>query len=225
MMDRKLASLLALAVTLLSSSVAYADPLPEEGLGMPRDLSEYGHRIDWLISVTNWFVVILFVIMVVWMVAAVVKHNKDHEADYDHGDSKRHVGVAMGISALIFFVVDGNLWFNSTLDVNTLYWNFAEVEKKPDAVRIEINAHQWAWDARYPGPDGRFGTADDFTTLNDVRVPRGQPILMQLASADVIHSLFLPNLRIKQDATPGMINRMWFQAKKEGEVDCQKPSH
>lgn len=222
---RRLSTMTAAVVALLASAAAWAAPVPEDGWGLPRDVSRDGHRIDWLINVTNAFTILLFVIMVVWMLYAVVKHNKDHKAEYDHGDSKHHVAVAMGISALIFFVVDGNLWFNSTVDVNTVFWNFEEGEKHPDAVRIEINAHQWAWDARYAGPDNKFNTADDIVTLNDVRVPKGVPVMFQIASTDVIHSFYLPNLRIKQDAMPGMINRMWFVAEETGEFDIGCAQH
>lgn len=209
----------------LASAVAFADPIPEDGWGLPRDVSRDGHRIDWLINVTNAFTILLFVIMCAWMAYAVLKHNKDHKAEYDHGDSKHHIAIAMGVSALIFFVVDGNLWFNSTVDVNTVYWNFAEGEKHPEAVRIEINAHQWAWDARYAGPDQKFNTADDVVTLNDIRVPKGVPILFQIASTDVIHSFYFPNMRVKQDAMPGMITRLWFVPTETGEFDIGCAQH
>ncbi|MSP26061.1 MAG: cytochrome C oxidase subunit II [Myxococcales bacterium] len=207
-------------------SLAYADPIPETSIwGLPRDASVDGHRIDWLINVTNVFVGILFVIMCVWMVYSAVKHNEKHKAEYDHGDSKHHIAVAMGVSAVIFFVVDGNLWFNSTIDVNTTFWNHAAAEKHPEAVLIELNAHQWAWDARYAGEDGKFNTADDVVTLNDIRVPKGVPIVFQIASTDVIHSFYLPNFRVKQDAMPGMITRMWFTAKDAGEFEIGCAQH
>jgi len=214
------------SAVLATAGFAFADPIPETTIwGLPRDASAEGHRVDWLIKTTNGFVILLFVVMCVWMALAVVKHNKDHKADYDHGDSKHHIAIAMGVSAVIFFVVDGNLWFNSTIDVNSTFWNHQAVEKDPNAVRIEINAHQWAWDARYAGPDGKFNTKDDVVTLNDVRVPVGSPVLLQLAATDVIHSFYLPNFRIKQDAAPGMVNRMWFKAKDTGEFDIGCTQH
>ena len=70
-------------------------------------------------------------------------------------------------------------------------------------MRVEVNAHQWAWDVRYAGPDGKFNTQDDIVTLNDMRVPVGVPVVLQLASSDVMHSFSLPNFRVKQDAVPG----------------------
>jgi cytochrome c oxidase subunit 2 len=213
------------AIATLSTSLAFAAPVPESGIGLPRDVSVEGHRIDWLIKMTMGFVTILFVVMCVWMVWACLKHNEGHTAEYDHGDARHQIRFAAGLSALIFFVVDGNLWFNSTMDVNQVFWNFDGAEAKPDALRIEVNAHQWAWDARYAGADGKFNSKDDIVTLNDIRVPVNTPVIIELASADVIHSFYLPNLRIKQDAMPGMINRMWFEAKETGEFDIGCAQH
>jgi cytochrome c oxidase subunit 2 len=216
--------------TMLATLLAALPPKTETGFGMPFDASVDGHRIDWLINVTSIFVVILFVIMCIWMVFACLKHNEKHTAEYDHGTSKHAVTVALSISAAIFFIVDGNLFVNATLDLSKAFWNHADAEEMAGALRIEVNAHQWAWDARYAGPDGKFSThdepsADDIVTLNDIRVPVDTPILIQLASVDVIHSFYLPNFRIKQDAMPGMINRLWFRAKETGEFDIACAQH
>ncbi len=204
---------------------ALAEPQPEAGIGLPRDVSLDGHRIDWLIEITMIFCAILFVIMVIWMWYACVRHNANHEAEYEHGTSRHHVTVALVISALIFVVVDGNLFYHSTKDLGEAFWNFGHAEGHKDAVRIEVNAHQWAWDARYSGPDGQFNTPDDIVTLNDVRVPVDTPVIIQLASTDVIHSFYLPNLRQKQDAIPGMINRFWFEATVAGDYEIACAQH
>ena len=57
---------------------------------------------------------------------------------------------------------------------------------------------------RYPGPDGMFATPDDVTTINQLHIPLGQPVLIHLRSKDVIHSFFVPLMRFKQDAVPGL---------------------
>jgi cytochrome c oxidase subunit 2 len=215
----------AAAGALLTAWAAGAGPVPETGIGLPRDVSAEGHRIDWLIKVTGGFTAILFVIMCVWMAIAVTKHNKDHKAEYDHGNAKKQVRFAMTLSALIFFVVDGNLWVNSTMDVNNVFWNFDMVEKDPSTLRIEVNGHQWAWDFRYAGADKKFTTQDDIVRMNELRVPVDTPILMNIAAADVIHSFYLPNLRLKQDAMPGMINKMWFKSTQVGEFDIGCAQH
>src|SRR4030095_12649110 len=60
---------------------------------------------------------------------------------------------------------------------------------------------------------------------NELRVPVDTPIIMNIASADVIHSIYLPNLRIKQDAMPGMMNKMWFKSAQTGEFDIGCAQH
>jgi cytochrome c oxidase subunit 2 len=194
----------------------------ETGYDMPRDVSLDGHRVEWLINITMVFLIILFVVMIIWMAIAIFKHNKDHQAVYDHGDAKNQIAIALAISAVIFVVVDGNLYVNAMIDLDEVFWNFTDVENDPNTVKIEVNAHQWAWDARYAGPDGKFNTKDDIVTLNDIRIPVDRPVYLQLSSTDVIHAFNLPNFRIKQDVVPGNITPMWFQALETGlfEVSC-----
>jgi cytochrome c oxidase subunit II len=222
---KKVVSTALSAAALFAADVAFAKPQGEAGWSLPRDISTHGHEVDWLINITMVFLTILFVIMCIWMAIACLKHNKDHAAEYDHGDSKHSVKTALSLSALIFFVVDGNLWYDSTVDVNGLFWNFEKVEADPNTLRIEVNARQWIWDARYAGPNGTFNDDDDALVTNEIRVPVDTPVYLQLASPDVIHSFYLPNLRIKQDATPGQINKMWFQASKTGEYDIACAQH
>jgi len=202
-----------------------AAPLEGHGWGMPHDASLDGWRIDDLINETSVFVILLFAIMVAWMLWAVFRHGRRHTARFDHGASRRSIAVAVGIALAIFFVVDGHLFVNSILVWRNVFGNFAMAEAQPDAVRIEINAHQWAWAARYAGTDGKFGTQDDIVTLNDVTVPQGVPVIFQVASIDVLHSFNIPNMRVKMDAVPGMINRVWFTAKETGQFDIGCAQH
>jgi cytochrome c oxidase subunit II len=213
------------ALALGLSATAFATPLGNDGWGLPPDASVDGYRIDWLIHTTMFFVVVLFVIMVIWMVSACVRFGSKHTALYEHGDGTKQIRTALLISAAIFVIVDGNLFFNSMKDIGQTFWNFEYAEAQPNAVRIEIDAHQWAWNARYAGPDGKFNTADDIVTLNDIRVPEGAPIIFELNSTDVIHSFYLPNFRTKQDAMPGMVNKLWFRAKQTGEFDIGCAQH
>jgi cytochrome c oxidase subunit 2 len=98
--------------------------------------------------------------------------------------------------------------------------------RTPDKETIEVHAHQFAWNFRYPGPDGRFGRTgiefisdaggnpvgidpndaagkDDIVTAT-LRVPAGRDVLLLLHSRDVIHDFFVRELRTKQDIVPGM---------------------
>ena len=134
---------------------------------MPPDASLDGHRIDWLLHITNFFAAVLFLIMVIWMLLAVVKHGRDHKAEYDHGNSRHSMIVACSISVFIFLIVDGNLFYHSVVDLDEAFWNWDKVEgSKP--LRVEINARQWAWQFRYPGDDDIFNTQDDIITFNEL---------------------------------------------------------
>jgi cytochrome c oxidase subunit 2 len=98
--------------------------------------------------------------------------------------------------------------------------------RSPDKETIEVHAHQFAWNFRYPGPDGRFGRTgiefisdaggnpvgidpsdpagkDDIVTAT-LRIPAGRDVLLLLHTRDVIHDFFVRELRTKQDIVPGM---------------------
>jgi cytochrome c oxidase subunit 2 len=192
---------------------------------LPHDASVYGWRVDWLLASTSVFVLIMFLATVVWIAWACLRHGHRHQAEYDQGSARSAIIKAVLLSAVIFAVVDGNLLVNGLADIDDVFWNIDRANADPRAVRIEVNAHQWAWDVRYAGPDGTFGTADDVVTLNDVRVPVGTPVVIELASTDVIHSFSLPNFRVKQDAVPGTITRLWFSAKELGQFDIACAQH
>lgn len=193
---------------------------------MPHDASLHGWKTDRLINMTLVFVTILFAIMVVWLLSACFLHSeKKHRAEHTDGTSRRWTAAKLLVSAVIFLGVDGNLFVNSTMDLSQTIWNFKGALAHPRAVRIELNARMWAWQARYAGPDAQFNTRDDVVVLNDLKVPVDAPVVFQIASTDVLHSLYIPNLRVKQDAVPGTVNWAWFQAKETGEFEIGCAQH
>ena len=84
-------------------------------------------------------------------------------------------------------------------------------------LELLVTAKQFEWNVTYPGADGRLETGDDFVKRNRLDLPVGRNIVITLRSEDVIHSFFLPNFRVKQDAVPGMSIPLWFQATQTGE--------
>jgi cytochrome c oxidase subunit 2 len=80
--------------------------------------------------------------------------------------------------------------------------------RQTPALTIEINAHQWWWEARYD--DGN--PADVFITANELHIPVHTPVEIELASADVLHSFWVPQLAGKTDVVPGQTNHMWIEA-------------
>lgn len=188
----------------------------------PTDISVEGHRADSLFYSTTVLLLILFVILVILLFVPAFLHREGskHKVHYHPGNAPRDLTIATLISATIFFVVDGNLLYNSYVDIKEVWWNYREGE--PGITRVQIMPQQWAWRFRLPGNDGEFNTADDIVTFNELHVPKDTRVAAQLKSRDVIHSFFLPNVRQKQDANPGAVTRMTFTPTQAGtyEVVC-----
>ncbi|HKT65883.1 MAG TPA: cytochrome c oxidase subunit II, partial [Burkholderia sp.] len=83
---------------------------------------------------------------------------------------------------------------------------------RPPALTIEVTAHDWWWAVRYPDDAG--GTA--FVTANEIHIPAGEPVAVELKSADVIHAFWVPQLAGKTQTIPGQTNRQWLQADRPG---------
>ena len=84
---------------------------------------------------------------------------------------------------------------------------------------VLVKARQFGWEFHYAGDDGIVETADDLYVEGLLVVPRGENVVLQLESRDVIHSFFVPELRLKQDVVPGMSQFAWFNSNQTGEVD------
>jgi cytochrome c oxidase subunit II len=154
------------------------------------------------------------------VVALLFHRGRNRTAHYTHGNRPRDRLPALIAGALVLFGIDAVALVRSTARLREGMWRYPDGD--PLATRIEVTAQQWAWTFRYPGADGLFETPDDIVTLNDLRVPIGKPVYVQLTSKDVIHSMYLPNFRTKIDAVPGTITRMWFQPTEVGvyEIGC-----
>jgi cytochrome c oxidase subunit II len=84
-----------------------------------------------------------------------------------------------------------------------------EIAERPDnPVEVTVTGHQWWWEFEYK---------DGPVTANELHIPVGRPVLFTLRSADVIHSFWVPKLGGKQDAVPGRVIKMTYEAPKEGE--------
>ena len=87
-------------------------------------------------------------------------------------------------------------------------WVFYDLHEVPaGAEEISVIGKQWMW---------KFQHADGNRELNELHVPLGRPIKLIMTSQDVIHSLFVPAFRIKQDVLPGRYTYTWFEASKAG---------
>lgn len=188
----------------------------------PKDVSLDGYRIDNVIQYTDFVIGAYFSIVILTLGYFIIRYRASlgKGAFYDHGNKMKNVLVTGGLGLFVFLSVDAVIETISFKDLREAFWNFPKGE---NVLKIEVLPQQFAWNFRYAGPDDKFGTLDDIVpTQNHLHIPKDTPILLQLASWDVIHSFYLPNFRIKQDATPGMITSLWFQANQKGnfEIAC-----
>jgi cytochrome c oxidase subunit 2 len=174
--------------------------------------SDYGYRFTdmfWLITILTS---VSFGVVVLLLVIPVLRHRErpGRRASFDHGTSLHDKRLTAFISVAIFIVLDAWVLVIAMTDLREAYWAFPDVED-PQTYRVEVLAQQWAWNFRTPGVDGEFGTADDILSINELVVPKDRPVSLNLTSKDVIHALFLPEMRLKRDVNPGSINRVWFK--------------
>jgi len=116
--------------------------------------------------------------------------------------------------------VEGSLWIEITwtviptiLVLFMFYWGyegFRMMRKAPEgAMEVKVTARMWTWDFQYSS--GRHS--------DELMLPVGQPVKLRLNSLDVLHSLFIPAFRVKEDAVPGQETMLWFIPEQEGVFD------
>ncbi len=199
--------------TLLAAAAGRAGELPR-WLQLPEGVSSYSARIDGMFRLILWITGVVFVIVEAMLLFFLFKyrHREGKKATYTHGNNRIEV-IWTIIPALICVVL-------ALLSRRT--WADIKQNMPANAMPIEITGEQFSWTIRYPGVDGRFGTPDDIVSLNQLHFPVGRPVVATLRSKDVIHSFFLPEFRVKQDAVPGMSTRIWFDGMRTGhwEIAC-----
>ena len=176
---------------------------------LPEGFSTVSGEIDFLYYVILWITGVVFVGTEALLIYFLVRyrHVEGRKAAFDHGSTRVEVVWTM----IPLFIVFGIGIASKGV------WDRVKREVPPGGLEVIVTARQFEWNVTYPGPDGAFGTADDFTTLNALHAPEDRPVVLTLRAQDVIHSFFIPEFRIKQDALPGKDITVWFEAVQPGE--------
>jgi cytochrome c oxidase subunit 2 len=181
---------------------------------LPENVSTYGNDIDRLFYLIYYITGATFLLVAVTMVAFLILYRKreGRRARYTHGNTTLEI-IWTIVPAVILVVLSF---------MSQATWGNIKGHMPPADVHVQVTAKQFNWEVTYPGPDRKLGTEDDLEMENEVHVPVNKVILVHLKSKDVIHSFFLPNFRLKQDAVPGREIQAWFQATKPGryELPC-----
>ena len=178
---------------------------------LPENVTSFGRDIDWLFGLIYAITGITFILVTVTFLSFLViyRDRPGRQARYTHGNTSLEI-IWTVVPSLILVVL-------TFLSVPA--WSKIKMTMPATDVVIEITAKQFNWQVRYPGPDGKFGTDDDTMLLDEMHVPIGKPIRVNLKSQDVIHSFFVPQFRIKQDAVPGREIGVWFDVMKPGKYE------
>lgn len=182
----------------------------------PEIISSDGAHFDWLfgyVTAGTFFYFILMILGVVWFTFA-YREKRGSKAYYTDGHKEHKVTLFFDI--LFFVTLDVVLIYFSVVDTQKY---FMEAPTGKDVVRVQVMPQQWMWNFRYTGNDGEFGTADDIVTTNEMWVPKGKTVSLQIKSKDVIHGFMVPEIRRQMDALPGTITRMWFEIIKTGDFE------
>ncbi len=215
----------------LLTVVIWLIPILAVALGARRWLpplaSEHGAGIDRMIGYLLLTVGSLFVVGHAILGYFVWRFGRGGRVTYRLADPKVERRWSLVPVVLMTLIAEGGV-FALGLPVWAKFYGTAA---PADAITVEVTAEQFAWNVRYPGEDGRFGRTDprlisldnplgldktdpaardDIVLLNDLRLPVNRPARIRLRSKDTLHSFFLPNLRVKQDAVPGMTIEIWF---------------
>jgi cytochrome c oxidase subunit 2 len=203
---------------------------------MPELASRHGGGIDKMLSyllLTTGGLLLVGHITLAWFI---FRFSGRDEVSYRMAPPKAERAWGLALGLVMTVIAEGGVL---ALGLPVFQEYFAS-EPPADAVTVEVTGEQFAWNVRYAGPDGVFGRTDaklvdvtnplgidpddpkgrdDLLELNNIYLEVDRATEVILLSKDVLHSFFLPHLRVKQDAVPGMRIPIWFMPTKEGKFE------
>lgn len=203
-------------------------PVPGLNWWLPVGASSYSNEIDLLYYAILWLVTFFYVLTEAILVYNMFRFaGPDRKAQFTHGSHKLEM-VWTAVPAVILIlvaVVQISVW----ADIKYPTHLQDKIAKGESFLQVEIAARQWEFRIRYPSPDRLKGwdaaasaaeedykkrlpeRHDDVFGVNDLHVWKGQKVLVFLKTRDVGHAIFIPNIRVKQDALPGKTIPVWFE--------------
>jgi cytochrome c oxidase subunit 2 len=199
---------LALLVPLLLLLSACASNAPQDTLEPEGPIAR---KIDNLVNPVFIIAAVVFVLVEFGVVYLVLRFRQRKDDDPDelpgqtHGNTKLEIGWTVLPALLLGFVAFATL---ATL--------FDITNTKDDGLTVQVTGQQWWWEFTYDSNgDGKF-TDEDVLTANDLVIPAGENVGLEITSRDVIHSFWIPTLNGKKDAVPGRRHPLTINADEPG---------
>ena len=197
--------------------------------GLPLNASIQGEYVDNANVLMHWLMLILFFGWGTFFIVSLIRFRASKNKTADYTGVKSHMSSLLEAAVAIIEII---ALFGFSYPVWAYRVN--DIPDYRDAENIRVVAQQFAWNIHYPGEDGLFGTtrsdlvdeqdnpigldrgspnaSDDFYTINQLHIPVHKTIRIDLTTKDVIHNFKLPELRVSQDAIPGMLIPVHFEA-------------
>jgi len=205
---------IAAAVLMFAGDAAFGQAPNEQpgGLWMPPSASSFGPDVDFMYTVIVWLTGVTFFLVegLLLLFCVMYRRRPGHRPQYTHGSTT---------AELIWTIAPGVIFLGLAI-WQIPAWNLAKknMPKPGDAgvTHIQIIGRQFKFNYRYPMNEKereKYGCEYPFMVIgeNPLYVPFGNKVVADLRSSDVIHSFFIPHMRVKQDAVPGMRGRIWFE--------------
>ncbi|MBE42078.1 MAG: cytochrome c oxidase subunit II [Chloroflexi bacterium] len=199
--------LMSLALAVLATGCFIIDPNANQSTFEP-----LGPVADRQLTIFWWILIgggVVFVLVEAALIYALIKFRRRDEDELPkqvHGNKRLEILWTI-IPAIVVIGF-------SIASIDALFYS-ADVPKDSDkTVTLEAIGHQWWFEFRYPSPND---PENEVITANEVYIPVGIPVRINLESVDVIHSFWVPKLAGKVDMVPSEGNYMWFQADVPGE--------
>ena len=197
---------------------------------LPEASSVHGRETDYWFWVSMIVILIAFFLVntVLFLFSYIYRHSSKRTVSfYTHNNNLEIIWTSIPAIVMAGLVFSG-----------LRVWTKVTSEAPQDAEVVEIMGKQFAWSVRYPGVDdnelGRYNfklmddnggnpmgidfsdpkSFDDFSNSSELHIPKGKPVLLKIRARDVLHSVFIPHMRVKMDAVPGMPTKFWFVADK-----------
>lgn len=180
---------------------------------LPPAASTFAGDIDfmfWLITAITGTAFVIVEAGLLWFVVQ-YRHRPGRTAHYTHGSTKAEViwTAVPAVTVVILGIMSNGIWVKIK----------GRGAAPPGSAEVAVTAKQFEWNVTHPGPDGQLNTTDDLRVRNQLHVVVNRPVKLHLTAEDVIHSFFVPEFRVKQDAVPGMNIEVWFQPTATGQYD------
>jgi len=205
-------------------------------LGLPVAASAHAGEVDRIMALVHWLMLVLFVGWGIFFVYVLLRFRSGAhpKADYRgvRGSWSNWVEGGVLVAEIVLLAFFSIPFWTRNVD--------AAPPPENQATVVRVVAEQFAWHVHYPGADGVFGRTDirlvnpdnplgldrdeaagkdDLVVNGRLNLPVDRPVIVYLSSKDVIHSFALPQMRVKQDAIPGIVQPVWFTPTRTGQWD------